>query len=238
MATRASSRWTAPPSSGLHTSLALDAAGNPVVSYYRAVGGDLKLAHCNDADCAGGDESIVAVDTLGFVGFHTSLVLDAAGNPVISYQSESAGDLKLVHCNDADCAGGDESIVTVDSEGTVGLDTSLQLDTAGNPVISYHDAAKADLKITHCNDADCAGGDESIVTVDSAGTVGLDTSLQLDATGNPVISYLDISSDDLRSAIATTPNCAGGDESVVSVHRTGVVGFDTSLRAGHRPGTR
>ena len=49
----------------------------------------MKVAHCNDADCAGGDESIVAVDTAGSVGCYTSLVLDAAGNPVISYYDSS-----------------------------------------------------------------------------------------------------------------------------------------------------
>ncbi len=202
---------------GSNASLALDAADNPVVSYYDATNGHLKVAHCNDPNCAGGDESIVAVDRAGTVGVFTSLALDAAGNPVISYYDFGNFDLKLAHCNDANCAGGDETIVAVDEAGDVGSDSSLALDAAGNPVVSYHDAGELDLKLAHCNDPNCFGGDESIVTVDSAGRVGRTTSLTLDAAGNPVVGYHDFGTLQLKAAHCNEPNCAGGDESIVSV---------------------
>jgi hypothetical protein len=215
---------------GQYTSLALDAVGNPVISYYDVTNGDLKVAHCNDSNCADGGESIVAVDSGGNVGQFTSLVLDGLGRPVISYFDGSNTDLKLVHCNDADCAGGGESFVTVDNGGFVGAYGSLELDAAGNPVISYNDASKGDLKLAHCDDSNCAGGGESIVSVDSAGNVGVFTSLELGAAGEPVISYLDASNTALKLARCNDGNCTGGGTSIVTVDNSGDVGWHSSLQ--------
>jgi hypothetical protein len=214
---------------GEYNSLVLDAAGNPVISYYDFTNRDLKLAHCDDANCTGGGDSVVTVDGEGSVGEYNSLVLDAAGNPVISYYDESHGDLKVAHCDDANCAGGGESIVAADTVGAVGQFPSLVLDAAGNPVIAYHAGGRADLKVAHCDDANCAGGGESVVTLDSGGVVGRFTSLVLDAAGNPVISYLDSTNQDLKVAHCDDANCAGVGDRLVTVDSAGDVGWYTSL---------
>ena len=131
----------------------------PVVSY--GGGGNLKILHCNDVNCAGGNESIVSVDTVGTVGEYNSLQLDASGYPVVSYYDGTNGDLKILHCNDVNCEGGNESIVfvdTVDPPAMVGLCTSLQLDASGYPVVSYWDYASflnGNLKVLHCDDKNC-----------------------------------------------------------------------------------
>jgi Ca2+-binding RTX toxin-like protein len=207
----------------------LDAAGEPVISYFDGSNTDLKLVHCNDADCAGGGESSVTVDNAGFVGAYGSLELDAAGNPVISYNDASNGDLKLAHCNDPNCIGGGESIVALDSAGNVGLFTSVELDAAGEPVISYFDASNTALKVAHCHDANCAGGGNSIVTVDNGGDVGRHSSLQLDAVGNPVVSYQDTGSGDLKVVHCDGADCAGSGTSIVTVDQHLNVGWETSL---------
>jgi hypothetical protein len=233
------------PNVGSHTSLELDAAGNPVISYGDGgihAASNLKLAHCNDPHCVGGDESIVTVDTGGpggNVGWHTSLELDAAGNPVISYWNAGHGDLKLAHCNDPNCAGGDESIVTVDSQGSVGRYTSLELTSGGLvtppgvPVIAYYDETNGDLKVTQCGDVNCVDPGPR-PAVDTGGNVGLYASLELAsiAFGDQVamISYHDATNGDLKLAMcaAVAADC-GGMTAPFVLDTEGVTGLHTSF---------
>ena len=215
---------TAPDTAGgFYTSLVLDGSGNPVVSYYNATSFDLKVLHCGDPNCTSGNV-ITTPDTAGVVGYYTSLVLDGGGNPVISYFDWTNDDLKVLHCGDPTCSSGN-SITTPDTAG--GFYTSLALDSNGHPVVSYQDGTNSDLKLLHCGDPNCTSGN-AISSPDTVGDVGRHTSLALDGSGNPVVSYYDQTGNDLRVVRCGDPNCTSGNV-ITAPDTAGDVGRHTSL---------
>jgi hypothetical protein len=233
---------------GKDNSLQLDGDGNPHISYLEDLNGNLKYAAYNSSTSAW---TIQTVDSVGELGGYTSLQLDSSGYPHISYNS---GDIWGQVLKYAVYNGSAWSIQTVDSIGSSGatdmiysslaLDSagnprisygkvyccwdyrlwyaawvgppwayqtvdpgtwsgqwwssSLQLDDLGSPRISYYDKINQDLKYAAYN-----GSAWDIQTVDSEGNVGVYSSLALDSAGNVHIAYLDEAGQDLKYARGT-----------------------------------
>ena len=210
---------------GQYTSLALTTAGFPVISYRDVTNGDLKLAVCGDATCSS-STTIRTIDSAGDVGWYTSLALTTAGFPVVSYYDGTSQNLKLAVCADATCLSS-TAIRIIDSTGGVGSHTSLALTTAGFPVILYRDFINRDLKLAVCADATCSSG-TIIRTIDSMGDVGQYTSLALTTAGIPVISYYDVTNQNLKLAVCADATCLS-NTTFRTIDGTGNKGEFTSL---------
>lgn len=214
----------------LYVSMELDSAGYPVIAYYDNNANDLELIHCNDANCAGSNETFASIDTTGAVGLYNSMVLDSSGFPVIAYYDITNANLKVVHCGHANCTSGN-TINTLDSTGDVGIYPSIKLDGSGFPIIAYTDTTNSSVKVVHCNDTLCAGANETITTVvnteDDRTRSG--SALQLDGSGFPMIVFDDITNDDLEFVHCNDVDCAGANETVTSIETTNLVGGYASM---------
>ncbi|MEY2446249.1 MAG: hypothetical protein QOE00_2829, partial [Ilumatobacteraceae bacterium] len=131
----------------------------------------------------------VTVDTALDTGQFSSLVL-AGGLPIISYYDGGnlADNLKLAHCLDATCT--TKTITSVYTTGITGLYTSIEM-SAGLPTIAFYDASTERVMVKRCVNLDCTGGTAPTAVVTTTGVSEQHLSLAIDASGFPVISYLD-----------------------------------------------
>ena len=246
---------------GEFTSITIGADGLPVISYYDATNGDLKVTKCGNAACTAGN-TVTAVDTGGNVGRFTSIAIGADGLPVISYYNATNGDLKVAKCGNASCSAGntlntvDTSASVVSTSIAVGLDglpvisyivsatllvlkcgdaacspallkprnllangvgssIAMTIGSDGYPAISFYNQTAGDLVLAHCAGQDCyrnpstGATGTSLVNVDTLGDVGQFTSLSIGADGMPVMSYIDTTNRILKFAKCDNVDCSG-----------------------------
>ena len=186
---------------GAHVSLLLDAAQQPIVAYRDGVAGNnarlglvvaRPLAETWSFEVA---VPIAADDT--DVGFASEMVLDAAGNPHISYQGGGglgAMSLRYVRKEGENWATGIVDNLTPTTSFSF-VYNAIALDSQGRPHIAYSDPGAGDLKYARWE-----GSAWVIESVDSQGDTGWGASLALDAQDHPHITYFDRSTGGQTSA--------------------------------------
>ncbi len=199
---------------GYYTSLALDSSGAPHIAYFDETNDRLKYAYYVPGT---GRWEYEIVDGLGSMGTYASLVIDHAGVSQVSYYdftpSLTAGRLKY-----AVRTGTGWSAVVVDGEPDpvlaasapretdypdiidainikdgVGLFTSIAVDSANQPYISYYDAENGILKYAFLSPAGWQNR-----PVYTSWNSGLFTSIAVGSDNLPRISFQDATERQLK----------------------------------------
>ena len=213
---------------GRDSSIVIGTDNNPVISYFDNSNNDLKMIHCTTINCSTSN-SPITLDSDGAVGRDTSIAIGVDGNPVISYRASTDGNLKMVHCTSIDCSTQDNPMI-LDSNGSVGFDTSMTISVEGYPIVSYFDNTNANLKLVHCTSVNCSTQDNPMI-LDSVDTVGRDSSIAIGVDGYPVISYIDDTFGNLKLIHCINTNCSHRDMPII-LDNDDAVGITTSIAIG------
>ncbi|MEW6182915.1 MAG: Ig-like domain-containing protein [Bacillota bacterium] len=169
---------------GQWTSIKIDASGYPHISYYDTTNTDLKYTYQD----AGGWHT-ETIDGAGVsVGQYTSLALDTSDYPRVSYYDTTNGDLKYAYKDGSGWHTEQASGAGVNS----GLYTSIILDASGYPHISYlewYNSGPYGEPLYNLKHAYKDAGGWHTETADGGDCFGDTTSIDLDASGYPHISY-------------------------------------------------
>ncbi len=205
-------------------------SGNPAITYYDSINGDLMYVRASAPDGSVWDAPI-SLDTTGDVGLYTSLEL-VNGFPAVSYFDRTNGDLKFIRATDANGSAWG-SPTAVHTAGVVGKYSSLAV-IAGNPAIGYYDVTNHDVLFVRAADANGSAWNPPHIADDS-GDVGKFCSLA-NVNGYPALSYYDATNGDLKFAIASAFDGSSW-KSPVTVYSYTDVGTWTSIAlVNGRPG--
>lgn len=214
---------------GSYASLAIGSDGFPVISYYDATNGDLKVAKCGNAICSSGN-TLTSTATSDSVGFYTSITIGTDSFPVISYYGWVGASfyLKFAKCGDLTCTNGNATLTDIENEGffnTTGSRSSIAIGIDGLPVVAYYDSLHAYPSFLKCGNAACSAGNMTM-SIDTAG--GQYVSLTIGLDGLPIVSHYNDVSQDLKIVKCGAIDCNSGNNAV-ALDSTGSVGAFTAI---------
>jgi hypothetical protein len=167
--------------SGMCASMALDSFDHPHISYGEYITGNRSNLRYSHFDGTKWNTEIVDDD--GDVGICTSIAVDSADHPHISYRDDFVNSEPHLWLKYAHHDGVSWCIETVDKSLGTGIYTSIAVDDADRPHISYQEDVTEALKYAYYD-----GAQWNIAIADDDHVNG-DTSIALDGDGRPHIAY-------------------------------------------------
>lgn len=196
---------------GRFASMAIDASNRPVIAYHNATTLDLEVLRCGNATCTAGNVTSIVDDSAPNVGQHASLVLGDDGLPVIAYWESGAQALRVAKCGTPDCSSGNTITVVEDTASNVGQFAEITIGADGRPFVAYFDDTADALKVAHCGNDACSGGNVITTVDDPANVVGQFLSVARGSGGTPVIAYYDDTLDALKVLRCGNDDCTAGN---------------------------
>ncbi len=185
---------------GKFSSLKLNSNDLAFISYQDGGSFSVKYAACDTVNC----NSPTLTPGIDSDARDSSLTLNHNGNAVIS--THGFGDLttRIIVCGDLACSLANRTRSVLDH--STSYYTSVVINDNNFPVVSYYDGENGNLKLATCGNVSCTFSD--IVTVDSStNDTGLYSSMMLNDSGDPVISYKHLTYKTLELAICKDAAC-------------------------------
>ena len=221
---------------GQYSSVAIDNSGKPWISYYSSFA--LKVASYvgSGGNCSFSTAwSCTTVDsTAGDSGRYTSIDFSASGSAWISYKDVTNSRLKVAFYKGSggNCTDTAWGCTTVETGGSY---TSITFDSSDNAWVSHGSISTSSLRVAKYVGTGGSGCGASVTDwscdiVDSVSAdTGQYTSIEVDQSDNPWVSYRDATNADLKVAqyVGSGGNCTDAAWDCTTVDNTST--FDTSI---------
>lgn len=187
---------------GEYVSLALNHLNQLVLSYWNDGEDELRVMTCPEMDIGLCFLKITyRVDRVGNSGSHTDMVLNSAGEPVISYYSMDQQALKLATCLLCRVPLRDTFEDVITTEDTM----ALALSNDDKPYLTYYNFVEGEFNLTSCHDMACSS---STITPLENGLMTYPSMVMQKDNGFPLIAYHHAADNSLKIMVCGNEDCS------------------------------
>lgn len=192
---------------------------SPVISFYNATSKDLLAVTCADSACS--TVTARSLAQVGDVGSYSQIALSSANQVAMAYYDATLRSVQLMQFTSPIFA---SQVFKYSLGAATDFGDSALIFRADKPLLVYGDGSQVLLVV--CQAQPCSALNSQTVVIDT-GVTATGFAMQLTSTGLPIISYVDLGSDQIVLVVCTNLDCSL--RTVRVVESVGEVGDDTSL---------